>query len=69
VTEAAMCKLFAGDMAEHVTSLAVQLFGGYGYTRDYPVEKLYRDAKIGQIYEGTSNVQLQTIARNILSAS
>ena len=54
-------------MAEHVSSLAVQLFGGYGYTRDYPVEKLYRDAKIGQIYEGTSNLQMQTIARQILN--
>jgi alkylation response protein AidB-like acyl-CoA dehydrogenase len=53
-------------MAEHVTSLAVQLLGGYGYTKDYPVEKLYRDAKIGQIYEGTSNLQLQTIAKEIL---
>ena len=50
---AAMCKLFAADAAEHVSSLAVQLFGGYGYVKDYPVEKLYRDAKIGQIYEGT----------------
>ena len=68
VSEAAMCKLFSSDMAEHVTSLAVQLFGGYGYTRDYPVEKLYRDAKIGQIYEGTSNMQLQTIAKLILSS-
>jgi alkylation response protein AidB-like acyl-CoA dehydrogenase len=64
--EAAMSKLFAADMAERVTSLALQLFGGYGYTRDYPVEKLYRDAKIGQIYEGTSNLQLQTIAKQIL---
>jgi alkylation response protein AidB-like acyl-CoA dehydrogenase len=64
--EAAMCKLFSSEMAEHVTSLAVQLFGGYGYTKDYPVEKLYRDAKIGQIYEGTSNLQLQTIAKEIL---
>jgi alkylation response protein AidB-like acyl-CoA dehydrogenase len=64
--QAAMCKLFASEMAEHVTSLAVQLFGGYGYTKDYPVEKLYRDAKIGQIYEGTSNLQLQTIAKEIL---
>jgi alkylation response protein AidB-like acyl-CoA dehydrogenase len=68
VTAAAMCKLFAADVAEHVTSLAVQLFGGYGYVRDYPVEKLYRDAKIGQIYEGTSNLQLQTIAKNILGS-
>jgi alkylation response protein AidB-like acyl-CoA dehydrogenase len=66
LTEAAMCKLFAADAAEHVTSLAVQLFGGYGYVKDYPVEKLYRDAKIGQIYEGTSNLQLQTIAKQIL---
>src|SRR5438876_2017931 len=66
LTEAAMCKLFSSEMAEHVTSLAVQLFGGYGYTKDYPVEKLYRDAKIGQIYEGTSNLQLQTIAKQLL---
>ena len=66
VTAAAMCKLFAADAAEHITSLAVQLFGGYGYVKDYPVEKLYRDAKIGQIYEGTSNLQLQTIAKQIL---
>ncbi len=68
LTAAAMCKLFAADAAEHVTSLAVQLFGGYGYVKDYPVEKLYRDAKIGQIYEGTSNLQLQTIAKQILGA-
>jgi alkylation response protein AidB-like acyl-CoA dehydrogenase len=66
LTEAAMCKYFSSEMAERVTSLAVQLFGGYGYTKDYPVEKLYRDAKIGQIYEGTSNLQLQTIAKQIL---
>ena len=66
VTEAAMCKLFASQMAERVASLAVQLFGGYGYVKDYPVEKLYRDAKIGQIYEGTSNMQLQTIAKQVL---
>ena len=52
LTAAAMCKLFSANAAEHVTSLAVQLFGGYGYVKDYPVEKLYRDAKIGQIYEG-----------------
>jgi alkylation response protein AidB-like acyl-CoA dehydrogenase len=68
LTAAAMCKLFAGDAAEHVASLAVQLFGGYGYVKDYPVEKLYRDAKIGQIYEGTSNLQLQTIAKQILGS-
>jgi alkylation response protein AidB-like acyl-CoA dehydrogenase len=66
LTPAAMCKLLAADTAEHVSSLAVQLFGGYGYVKDYPVEKLYRDAKIGQIYEGTSNLQLQTIAKQIL---
>ena len=65
-TEAAMAKLFSSQVAERVTSLAVQLFGGVGYTKDYPVEKLYRDAKIGQIYEGTSNMQLQTIARHLL---
>ena len=67
LTPAAMCKLFSADMAEHVTSLAVQLFGGVGYTKDYPVEKLYRDAKIGQIYEGASNLQMQTIAKQILT--
>jgi alkylation response protein AidB-like acyl-CoA dehydrogenase len=64
--EAAMCKLFASEMAEHVTSLAVNLFGGYGFVKDYPVEKFFRDAKIGQIYEGTSNLQLQTIAKQLL---
>jgi alkylation response protein AidB-like acyl-CoA dehydrogenase len=68
LTQAAMCKLFAADMAERVASLAVQLLGGVGYTKDYPVEKLYRDAKIGQIYEGTSNLQMQTIAKQILSS-
>ena len=68
LSAAAMCKLFSANAAEHVTSLAVQLFGGYGYVKDYPVEKLYRDAKIGQIYEGTSNLQLQTIAKHILSS-
>ena len=66
VTEAAMCKLIASEVAERAASLAVNLFGGYGFVRDYPVEKLYRDAKIGQIYEGTSNLQLQTIAKQIL---
>jgi alkylation response protein AidB-like acyl-CoA dehydrogenase len=64
--EAAMCKLFSSEMAEHVSSLAVNLFGGYGFVKDYPVEKFFRDAKIGQIYEGTSNLQLQTIAKAIL---
>jgi len=67
LTEAAMCKIFASEVAERVASLAVNLYGGYGFVKDYPVEKLYRDAKIGQIYEGTSNLQLQTIAKNILS--
>jgi alkylation response protein AidB-like acyl-CoA dehydrogenase len=64
--EAAMCKLFSSEAAERTASLAVNLFGGYGFVKDYPVEKLYRDAKIGQIYEGTSNLQLQTIAKQIL---
>lgn len=67
VTEGAMAKLYSSQMAERVTSLAIQLFGGVGYTKDYPVEKLYRDAKIGQIYEGTSNMQLQTIAKQLLT--
>jgi alkylation response protein AidB-like acyl-CoA dehydrogenase len=67
LTEAAMCKLFASEVAERVASLAVNLFGGNGFVKDYPVEKLYRDAKIGQIYEGTSNLQLQTIARQVQS--
>jgi alkylation response protein AidB-like acyl-CoA dehydrogenase len=66
VSEAAMCKIFASEAAERITSLAVNLYGGYGFVKDYPVEKLYRDAKIGQIYEGTSNLQLQTIAKQIL---
>jgi alkylation response protein AidB-like acyl-CoA dehydrogenase len=66
LTEAAMCKIFSSEVAEQVASLAVNLFGGYGFVKDYPVEKLYRDAKIGQIYEGTSNLQLQTIAKQLL---
>ncbi|HET9372492.1 MAG TPA: acyl-CoA dehydrogenase [Vicinamibacterales bacterium] len=66
LTEAAMCKIFASEVAERVASLAVNLYGGYGFVKDYPVEKLYRDAKIGQIYEGTSNLQLQTIAKQLL---
>jgi alkylation response protein AidB-like acyl-CoA dehydrogenase len=65
--EAAMCKLFASEVAERVASLAVNLHGGNGFVKDYPVEKLYRDAKIGQIYEGTSNLQLQTIAKQLLT--
>ncbi len=64
--EAAMCKIFSSEVAERTASLAVNLFGGYGFVKDYPVEKLYRDAKIGQIYEGTTNLQLQTIAKQIL---
>ena len=67
LAEAAMGKLFSSEVAERVASLAVNLFGGNGFVKDYPVEKLYRDAKIGQIYEGTSNLQLQTIAKQILS--
>ena len=66
LTEAAMCKIFSSEVAERVASLAVNLFGGNGFVKEYPVEKLYRDAKIGQIYEGTSNLQLQTIAKQIL---
>jgi alkylation response protein AidB-like acyl-CoA dehydrogenase len=65
--EAAMAKLFSSQVAERVSSLAVQLYGGYGYVKDYPVEKLFRDAKIGQIYEGTSNMQMQTIAKGLLT--
>ena len=67
LTEAAMCKIFASEVAERAASLAVNLFGGNGFVKEYPVEKLYRDAKIGQIYEGTSNLQLQTIAKQILA--
>ncbi|HEY7233334.1 MAG TPA: acyl-CoA dehydrogenase family protein [Gemmatimonadaceae bacterium] len=63
--EGAMAKLISSQVAERVTSLAVELHGGYGYTKDYPVEKFYRDAKIGAIYEGTSNMQLQTIAKGL----
>jgi alkylation response protein AidB-like acyl-CoA dehydrogenase len=66
LTEAAICKIFSSEVAERVASLAVNLFGGNGFVREYPVEKFYRDAKIGQIYEGTSNLQLQTIAKQIL---
>ncbi len=63
VKEAAMTKLLASQVAERVASKAVEIYGGYGFTKDYPVEKLYRDAKIGSIYEGTSNMQLATIAK------
>ena len=64
--EAAMCKYFASQVAERVASLAVEIFGGSGFVKDYPVEKLYRDAKIGKIYEGTSFMQLATIAKEVL---
>jgi alkylation response protein AidB-like acyl-CoA dehydrogenase len=64
--EAAMCKYFASQVAERVASHAVEIFGGYGFVKDYPVEKYYRDAKIGKIYEGTSNMQLATIAKLML---
>ena len=64
--EAAMAKLFSSQVAERVTSLCVDLFGGYGFTKEYPVEKFWRDSKIGAIYEGTSNMQLQTIAKLLL---
>ncbi len=66
LTEAAMAKYHSSMVAERVTSQAVEIYGGYGYTRDYPVEKFYRDAKIGKIYEGTSNMQLATIAKQLL---
>ena len=64
--KAAMAKLFASETAREVTWRAVQLFGGYGYTRDYPVERMMRDAKITEIYEGTSEIQKMVIAGNLL---
>ncbi len=67
VKQAAMVKLFSSQVAERVASLSVEIYGGYGFTKDYPVEKYYRDAKIGKIYEGTSNMQLQTIAKLLLA--
>ncbi len=66
VKEAAMTKLFCSQVAERVTSLAIEIYGGYGFTKDYPVEKFWRDSKIGKIYEGTSNMQLQTIAKLVM---
>ena len=66
VTEAAMCKYFASQVAERTASRAVEVFGGVGFTKDYPVEKLFRDSKIGRIYEGTSNMQRVTIAKQML---
>jgi alkylation response protein AidB-like acyl-CoA dehydrogenase len=67
VKEAAMAKLFSSRAAESITSKAIEMYGGYGYVKDYPVEKFWRDSKIGAIYEGTSNMQLQTIAKLIIS--
>lgn len=64
--EAAMAKLFSSQVADRTTSNCLELFGGYGYSKEYPAEKFYRDAKIGTIYEGTSNMQLSTIAKNLL---
>jgi butyryl-CoA dehydrogenase/short/branched chain acyl-CoA dehydrogenase len=63
-----MAKYFASQVAENVASRAVEIFGGVGFTKDYPVEKFYRDAKIGRIYEGTSNMQKLTIAKQILGS-
>ena len=67
IREAAMAKYFASQVAEKITSQAIEILGGYGYTRDYPVEKYFRDSKIGKIYEGTSFMQLETISKFILS--
>jgi alkylation response protein AidB-like acyl-CoA dehydrogenase len=64
--QAAMAKLFSSQVADRITSQSLELFGGYGYSKEYPAEKFYRDAKIGTIYEGTSNMQLQTIAKGVL---
>lgn len=66
IKEAAMAKLYSSQLAQKITSLIVEVLGGYGFTREYPVEKFYRDSKIGTIYEGTSNMQLQTIAKVLL---
>jgi alkylation response protein AidB-like acyl-CoA dehydrogenase len=66
VKEAAMTKLFASQVAERVASLSLEIYGGYGFTKDYPVEKYFRDSKIGKIYEGTSNMQLMTIAKMVM---
>ena len=62
-----MAKYFASQVAEQIASQVIEIFGGYGYTKDYPVEKYYRDAKIGKIYEGTSFMQLETIAKALLA--
>jgi alkylation response protein AidB-like acyl-CoA dehydrogenase len=63
---ATMAKLFSSEAAQRGSSVCIDLFGGYGFTREYPVEKFYRDAKIGTIYEGTSNMQKQTIAKALM---
>jgi alkylation response protein AidB-like acyl-CoA dehydrogenase len=68
VTQAAMAKYFCSIMAEDVASKSIEVLGGIGFTRDFPVEKLYRDAKIGRIYEGTSNMQRVTIAKALLDS-
>ncbi len=67
VVEAAMAKLFSSEVAERVTSQVIEIYGGFGYTKDYPAEKFWRDSKIGKIYEGTSNMQLETIAKYLLA--
>ena len=69
VEQAAIAKLYASRTAEKICSIAIDLFGGNGFTKEYPIEKFFRDAKIGQIYEGTSNMQLQTIAKIELAES
>ena len=65
--EACMAKLFASEMAEEISSAAIQVLGGYGYVSDYPVEKIYRDVRVCQLYEGTSDVQKIIIGRELLS--
>jgi butyryl-CoA dehydrogenase/short/branched chain acyl-CoA dehydrogenase len=69
VREAAMAKYYASQIAEEVASKAIEILGGVGFTKDYPVEKLYRDAKIGRIYEGTSNIQRMTIGKSLLEGT
>jgi butyryl-CoA dehydrogenase/short/branched chain acyl-CoA dehydrogenase len=66
IKEAAMSKLFASRAAEHVTSKVIEIYGGYGFSREYPVEKYFRDQKVGQIYEGTTHMQLLVIAKQLL---
>jgi butyryl-CoA dehydrogenase/short/branched chain acyl-CoA dehydrogenase len=67
IKQAAMAKLYASEVAERTTSLALEFLGGVGFTKEYPLEKFFRDAKIGKIYEGTSNMQLMTIAKMLLA--